>query len=109
MINEENRVCKRCRSIFWGDQTECVCPTCLDTAKRADTKHQKINSQQQPPDQPLLRCLIQRPGITTVSVGGAVYTFTPNAEGHSVCKVTNPAHNKFLIKSGHYAAYEAGK
>lgn len=109
MSNNENRVCNRCRSIFRGGQGECICPTCLDATKRAKVRKAKVHQQQQPPENPLLQCLIQREGATTVSIGGVTYRFTPNAAGHSICHVSNPAHNKFLLKSGQYVPYGGKK
>ena len=96
--NNENRVCKRCRSIFIGEPLEFICPTCLDSEKRAAVKKQKINAQQLPPQNPWIECLIQREGNTTAGFGGVAYLFRENSAGAKVCKVTNPAHHRNLLK-----------
>ncbi len=98
MKNKENRVCNRCRSIFRGNQTESVCPTCLDSDKRSAAKRAKLNAQQLPPLNPWIECLIRREGNTTAGFGGVTYVFRENAAGAKVCKVTNPAHHRNLLK-----------
>jgi hypothetical protein len=104
---EEQRVCRRCRSIFMGRPEEFVCPTCTNNLERAEAKREKVRKQYAPPENPWLECLIQREGPTTVNVGGCQYTFRQNSEGHSVCLIKNPAHHKHLIKTGNYQPYDA--
>ncbi|MDD2499589.1 MAG: hypothetical protein PHN92_02085 [Geobacter sp.] len=99
------KVCPRCRSIYAGKAAEVVCPTCQDAIKRATARKDKAHHQTAPPANPVLQCLIKREGPTSTTIGGAVYTFTPNDRGHATCRVTNPNHNKFLIRSGQYAPY----
>lgn len=101
------KVCPRCRSIYMGKEQEPVCPTCQDNLVRADTKREKIRKQTEPPANPILECLIKREGPTTVNIGGCQYTFRQNQAGASVCLVTNPNHNKFLVRSGQYQPYVA--
>lgn len=103
------KVCPRCRSIYMGAASEMVCPTCQEGIKRASERAAKARRQTEPPENPVLECLIQREGTTVVPVGGCSYTFRPNSEGHSVCSVTNPAHHTYLLKTGHYQLYAGAK
>ena len=102
----EHRGCRRCRVVFVGQPGEDLCPNCTGAIARAERKRAMIAAQKQVLN-PVLECLIDREGPTTVSIGGCVYTFRPNPAGHSVCTVTNWNHNKFLLKSGHYRPYSA--
>jgi len=99
------KVCPRCRTIFMGTASELTCMICNDSINRATARKARVHHQTQPPANPVLECLIKREGATIVHVGGCQYTFRPNDAGDSVCKITNPNHHKFLIKSGHYQPY----
>lgn len=103
------KVCPRCRSIYMGTSTEPVCPTCQDAIKRATVRKERVRKQSEPPANPWLRCLVERDGPTLVTIGGCQYRFLKNELGHSICKVTNPNHFKFLLKQPLYESYVAGE
>lgn len=109
MSKLSQKVCPRCRSIYMGCQSEPVCPTCQDSIRRATVRKERVRSQSEPPENPVLECLVDRQGQTVATIGGASYVFKPNGSGTPVCRVTNPNHHKFLVRSGHYRPYNVGE
>lgn len=103
------KVCPCCRSIYMGTPSEPVCPTCQGSIKRAADRKERVRRQTEAPENPVLQCLIAREGQTVATIGGCHYVFRPNNEGIPVCSVTNSNHYKFLIRSGQYRPYAAGR
>ena len=52
-----------------------------------------------------VRCLIEREGDTTLTLGTIQYTFRRNEHGHSVCEIINTGHYHQILKSGFYEPY----
>lgn len=98
MSNQVQRVCCRCRVIFTAGPAETFCPNCQDSLCRSEERKKRIRQQTEPPENPFIECLIDRPGDTACQIGGAKYIFKRDEQGRPVCRINNPSHHKFLLK-----------
>lgn len=110
MTNQEQRVCLRCKVVFMGNSDDALCLTCKGGLQRSEERKKRICQQTDPPENPMIECLIKREGVTTAQIGGVGYAFRHNSAGHSVCKVSNPSHHKFLLRQSElYRLYQPDK
>ena len=89
--------CPRCGNNHDNDGV--LCSFCVE---KEESKRKKAFTT---PSNCWVRCLIEREGDTTLTLGTIQYTFKRNEHGHSVCEIINTGHYHQMLKSGFYEPY----
>lgn len=89
--------CPRCGNNHDNDGV--LCSFCVE---QEEAKRRKAFTT---PSNCWVRCLIEREGDTTLTLGTIPYTFKRNEHGHSVCEIINTGHYHQMLKSGFYEPY----
>ena len=89
--------CPRCGNNHDNDGV--LCSFCVE---QEEAKRRKAFTT---PSNCWVRCLIEREGDTTLTLGTIQYTFRRNEHGHSVCEIINTGHYHQMLKSGFYESY----
>lgn len=93
----KQKTCPKCTNNHDNDGV--LCSFCVEKYKQALKKVQKH------PDNFMVKCLIEREGDTTLTLGNIQYTFTRNQAGDAVCEIINLGHYSQIIKSDFYEPY----